>query len=257
MKNDRNSFEKGFVIIDTDDMNLLNVLKKDIFRMTQAIFNIPDVDVNEGFNNFHQYIASYSPTEINAKRIDLISQISAQIDVSEIIFKAFESSIVGLIGPDVLAQKGCNLVLQPPKDQNPSELHRDAPANSPYEIVAWVPLVDCYKTKSMYVLDSESTNKAFDILEKNPTDWEGFENYSKSIAIFPDVPFGKALIFFTGLLHGSEINIENETRVSLNMRYKSLFSPSGLKNQLQFFKPIRVSNLVKLGGKLEVKELLK
>ena len=54
-----------------------------------------------------------------------------------------------------------------PNDPNPSEIHRDAPLNSAYEIVAWVPLVDCYKSKAMYILDYPSTKKSLGFLKKN------------------------------------------------------------------------------------------
>ena len=61
----------------------------------------------------------------------------------------------------------------------------------------------------------------------------------------------------TSLLHGSGINTEKTTRFSINTRYKNTFAPSGLKNQLQFFKKIRETNLVKYGSLIEIEELLK
>ena len=72
-----------------------------------------------------------------------------------------------------------------------------------------------------------------------------------------NVKVNQGLIFSAAVLHGSNINQENETRISLNIRFKSLFSPSGLKNQMQYFKLLQVSDLVKIGADLEAKTLLK
>ena len=257
MSDNSNTLEKGFIIVQADNTSYLDQVRSEIFKLTREIFQISETDPELGFNNFHRYIGTLTPAQLNTMRIELIKKITDQVDVSELIFRAFEGTLTKLLGPDILAQKTCNLVLQPPNDPNPSELHRDAPANSPYEIVVWLPLVDCYRTKAMYILDIDATTTCLEQLGKNPSNWDDFENHSKKLASNPDVPYGSALLFFTGLLHGSEINQEAETRVTLNIRYKNFFSPSGLKNQLQFFKPLRVSNLTKLGANLELRELLR
>lgn len=249
------SLEKGYAVVDADEFEYLEKIRAQIFSLTKEIFRLPDAEPEMGLNNFHKNIEGMPLGQLNKLRIDLIQRITAECDVREQVFKAFEKSLTQLLGPDILAQKNCNLVLQPPGDPNPSELHRDAPANSPYELVVWVPLVDCYGTKAMYMLDLKNTEKAFAHLDANPDDWAGFEQFAKSLSVTPTVPFGKALIFHTGCLHGSEINSEHETRVSLNIRYKNLFSPSGLKNQLQFFSPLRVSDVARLGSLLEAREL--
>jgi sporadic carbohydrate cluster 2OG-Fe(II) oxygenase len=249
------SLESGFAIVDADVPLHLDTLRSDIYCLTKEIFKVPDQDPERGFNNFHKHIEGLPLGRLNELRVELIRRITAECDVKERIFRAFEPSLIQMLGPDILAQKNCNLVLQPPGDPNPSELHRDAPANSPYEVVVWLPLVNCFGSKTMYILDIKNTELAFERLDANPADWTGFENYAKSLSVRPAVRFGEALFFHTGCLHGSDINIEQETRVSLNMRYKNLFAPSGLKNQLQFFSPLRVSTVARLGGLLEAREL--
>jgi sporadic carbohydrate cluster 2OG-Fe(II) oxygenase len=225
-----------------------------VYRLIQEIFKVSDPEAERGLNNFHRHIEGLPLGRLNELRIELIGRITAECDVREQIFRAFEPTLIPLLGPDILAQKNCNLVLQPPGDPNPSELHRDAPANSPYEVVVWLPLVNCFGSKTMYILDVKNTERAFERLDADPADWTGFENYAKSLSVRPAVQFGQALLFHTGCLHGSDINAEQETRVSLNMRYKNLFAPSGLKNQLNFFNPLRVSTVARLGGLLEARE---
>jgi sporadic carbohydrate cluster 2OG-Fe(II) oxygenase len=145
------------------------------------------------------------------------------------IFAAFHSKLTSLVGQDVLAQRVPNVVLQPPNHPTPTELHRDAPANSPYEIVVWLPLVDCHHSKSMYILNRESTRAALELYRLNPNDAEAFEGLLDARAELVDVPYGSALLFWSALFHGSQINTESETRVSLNTRYKHLFAPLGMK----------------------------
>lgn len=251
-----NFASRGWQVTIADDHFWLDKLRAEVYEVTRKTFNLTEVNPEFGFNNLHKSIGELSGGELNARRMTLIRHLNTSCDVKEYVFKAFEDQIVSLIGADILAQKGCNLVIQTPRDPNPSELHRDAPANSPYEIVVWVPLVDCFSTKSMYILDISATEQALKELRSRPGNWKDFEIFAKSLACTPTVPFGSALLFHTGCLHGSEVNEENQTRISLNIRYKNLFSPSGLKNQLQFFSPLRISALARLGAAFEAKELL-
>ena len=87
----------------------------------------------------------------------------------------------------------------------------------------------------------KSTKKSLKFLKDNSKDWKKFENYSKYLRSNPKVKFGQGLFFSSCLIHGSDINIEKETRISLNIRFKSLFSPAGKKNQLQYFKSLKLT----------------
>ena len=51
-------------------------------------------------------------------------------------------------------QKKINLSIQLPNDNSSLlDVHADVwSGDSPYEAVIWMPLVDCFKTKSMYIL---------------------------------------------------------------------------------------------------------
>lgn len=163
------------------------------------------------------------------------------------IFAAFRSKLTSLVGQDVLAQRVPNVVLQPPNHPTPTELHRDAPANSPYEVVVWLPLVDCHDSKSMYILNRESTRTALDLYRLNPNDTEAFEGLLDARAELVNVPYGSALLFWSALFHGSQINTESETRVSLNTRYKHLFAPLGMKDPFRYFEMLQTTELTRLG----------
>jgi sporadic carbohydrate cluster 2OG-Fe(II) oxygenase len=249
--NSNKDFKKGYEVHKAKNIRLLEKLRNDIYNEIKENFKIKEKNSNVGLNNFHKYVKNLSNKELNAKRKLLINNVTKKINFGEIIFNSFEKILTDNLGPDIIVQKNCNIVIQMPGDPNPSEIHRDAPLNSAYEIVAWIPLVDCYKSKAMYILDYNSTKKALNFLKKNSKDWKKFEEYSKVISSNPTVKFGQGLFFSSCLMHGSNINMEKETRISLNIRFKSLFSPAGKKNQLQYFKSLKQSNLTKIGVDFE------
>ena len=245
--NSKQAFHKGYEVNKAKNTKLLIELRKNIYLEMRKIFKLKEINPEKGLNNFHKIVGKLSNKDLNLKRKKLIANVTKKINFGEIIFKTFEEFLISNLGPDILVQKNCNIVIQMPHDPNPSEIHRDAPLNSAYEIVAWVPLVDCYKTKAMYILDYPSTKKSLKFLKDNSKDWKKFENYSKYLRSNPQVKFGQGLFFSSCLIHGSDINIEKETRISLNIRFKSLFSPAGKKNQLQYFKSLKLSNISNIG----------
>ncbi len=233
--------QHGYAVVPADDITALHQLRQKIFDVAKRIFDYPKDDVENFFNNFHNL--DITGARLNELRMKLIREVTDSVDSGTLIFKAFRSTILELLGPDLLVQKNTNLVIQQPNDPNPSELHRDAPANSPFEVVVWLPLVDTYKTKAMYVLDRKATKEALAILDGEGERYGEFESHCKSTAPAVEVPYGSALFFWTALLHGSHVNQENETRWTLNMRYKNLFSPNGDKEPFEFFKIFQLSPL--------------
>ena len=53
-------------------------------------------------------------------------------------------------------------------------------------------------------------------------------------------------MFWTGIYHYAVMNSENNTRWSINLRYKNLFSPYGMKGFMDFFEAKNYSKLSKL-----------
>ena len=247
------NFKNGYFIQKAKQKRPLDEIRRKIYALIKVVFEYDHSDINYGLNNFHKLTRDMTDIEFNEKRVILINEINAKIDLGQLIFNLFDETITNLLGPDILIQKNCNLVIQKPNDLNPSELHRDAPANSPFEVVLWLPLVDCYNTKAMYIVSYNDTKKLYEELDVHKN-WDIFEK--KSIQKSKEVPvkFGEALFFSTAILHGSNINKEEETRFSLNIRFKNIFSPSGLKNQLQFFRKLKVSDLVDIGSSIELKK---
>ena len=238
-------FKNGWDIYEADKLDSLIELRKKIYEKTKKTFSISEENEEIGFNNFHKILSNLDETTLNEKKVSLIDEISKDENLVNLIYESLKSKITNLLGKDLLVQKTINVVIQKPGDQNPTIPHRDAPPNSFYEIVLWIPLVDCKDTKSMYLIDSEKTKKNLEALEKNPEDWNTFMKSINKDKVFPNIKFGNVILFLPYVYHGSDVNKTNETRFSLNIRFKGIFSPSGKKFPLQFFRIFKISDFTK------------
>lgn len=158
-----------------------------------------------------------------------------------------------MLGNELAMQLRINLSIQFPKDKSSLlPLHSDVwSGDSPYETVVWLPLVNCFKTKSMYILPPVKFKKLKEYLVKkkqNSSVTEIFNQIKKDL-IWINIKFGQILIFNQCLPHGNVVNKENETRWSLNCRFKSIFSPYKDKKIGEFFEPITMRKISQLGNK--------
>ena len=237
--------EFGYCIVTADDRAELDQLRSDIRDVLYDQLKVKSGDVQNDLDQIHRHCGDSA--EIDRLRLAITPIIAEKSMANRRIFAAFRSKLTSLVGQDVLAQRVPNVVLQPPNHPTPTELHRDAPANSPYEVVVWLPLVDCHDSKSMYILNRESTRTALDLYRLNPNDAEAFEGLLDARAELVNVPYGSALLFWSALFHGSQVNTESETRVSLNTRYKHLFAPLGMKDPFRYFEMLQTTELTRLG----------
>ena len=122
-------------------------------------------------------------------------------------------------------------------------MHSDTwSGDSPFEVVLWVPLVDCYKTKSMFILDytqMENFNKKYKDKKINKSS-DLHKEFEKNL-IFLKVNYGQFLLFNQNIPHGNIVNKTNETRWSMNCRFKGLFTPYVNKKLGEVFSPITLS----------------
>lgn len=243
---ERKFFETGFEIVPVEDFNKLAELREKIFQKAKQIMNYEKNDAEEFFNTFHKQ--NLKGADLNEKRMEIINYCTENLDVGKTVYEMFKNVITELIGPDIITQKTTNLVIQQPGDQNAEALHRDSPSNSPFEITVWLPLIDVYKTKSMYLLNRDKSKEAITMLKR---DYEAFTLFAKQHAKSVEISFGEALFFWQGLIHGVPVNNESETRWSLNMRYKNIFSPSGSKGLIEFFDMLHLSPLTRIAFEYE------
>ena len=103
------------------------------------------------FNNFAKYISLHN---LNDYRVKLMQMINSNSLFKDKLYSVSNDILDYVVGNELAVQKRINLSIQLPND-NTSLLpvHADTwSGDSPFEIVVWLPFVDCFNTKSMYIL---------------------------------------------------------------------------------------------------------
>jgi len=235
-------FERGFEIFEATDLDRLSSLRQLLFEHLREKVAYRGESIDEFFNGFHHY--GLSGAELNQIRLAAVKFCTEQ-KAARLVFESLSQPLLQLLGPDVASQRLCNVVIHQPGDTNQAPIHRDAPSNSHFELIAWVPLVDAFGTKSMYLLDKARSSQALGALKEGGS-FQSFCDYTEKNGRCVEVPYGSICLFQAGLAHGVPVNQESQTRWSLNVRFKNLFSPYGDKGLGDFFEVLRLSPLSRI-----------
>ena len=94
------------------------------------------------------------------------------------ILKLRKPYLEAIVGNELVMQKKINLSIQLPEDQDSLlAVHSDVwSGDSPFEVVVWLPLVNCFRTKSMYILPANLINQFNKKISK--------KNYQNSEKVF-------------------------------------------------------------------------
>lgn len=204
-------------------------------------------DAADLLNHVHQRVTVET---LNGLRLAVINAIRAASWFRPTYFSLVRNALSSLVGNELAMQRGIGLSVQLPEDDSSLlPVHADVwDGDSQYEVVVWLPLVDCYRTKSMFIVRPEK-DRPFQARMK---DYQGgtvedlFTAIEKDVA-FLDVPYGSVLVFSQTLMHGNRINREPETRWSMNCRFKSVLTPYADKKLVEFFEPITVRPVTRMG----------
>lgn len=225
----------GYYIFDIIDESQINYLKNSILEYSKKILKVKNFDLN----NAHNYI---SKSKLNKFRVQVINKLNNNKDFEKIYYSIAENILHQIVGNELAMQNEISLSIQLPYDDSSLlSMHADTwSGTSPFEVVIWIPLVDVYSTKSMYILQNSKLKKFNTYFSKNKistiTAFKKFKNDFN----FLNIKFGQALIFNLAIPHGNIINKTKETRWSMNCRFKSLFSPYNFKKFGEVFKPINI-----------------
>lgn len=244
------SFEKkGYLIFKPNEQYFLLDKIRNIF-----INFLPKNIIKKKFQNKADYFNSIHRTvrekNLNNFRLDIIKKLNISDSIKEKVYKLSKKYLDILVGNELAVQKRLNLSIQLPNDSSSLlPLHADTWSGvSPFEIVVWLPLVDCYKTKSMYILPADKLKKYQNrLIGKKIKSSSHIFNLIKKDLVWLKVNYGEILIFDQSLPHGNIVNKENETRWSINIRFKGLFTPYGDKKLGEFFEPITLKPVSRRG----------
>ena len=246
-----NLMENGYSIKTIPNMVPIDNLRSNLSKWLREKFflTLPDEEL---LNNIHIAASINSEDTANTLTIDSIKHLSQTLSFDEIIYSSCKPYLNTLFGLDIHSQKGNNIVVQHPNSTRVAELHIDAPPTSPFEVVCWVPLVNCFKSKSFYIVNKKDTIILMEKYRGNSYQtWDHFKEDALRYVKNVEVSYGQVLFFSSCLLHGSHINETNETRWCINTRFKSLFAPSGMHDVMTYYRVLSIGPLTDIGLKLK------
>ena len=231
--------DQGFIIRDAANKDALNKIQK--FAIDMLTRKGGDL-----LDNTHKNI---DIEELNDFRLNVIQEINAQQWLREAYYNIAKPYLDILVGNELAMQSRVNLSIQLPDDDSSLlPVHADTwSGDSPFEVVVWLPLVNCFGTKSMYILPPKVANNLSDDFKVHAEgNSEELFNIIKNDVDWIKINFGEVLIFNQVYPHGNRINKESETRWSMNCRFKGLFTPYKDKKIGEFFEPITLRPVSKI-----------
>ena len=249
--------ERGYIIRPVADVEALTWIRS---QFVSLLGNIVGRDSSQTDEDILNYIHRHVPiSELNTLRLHIIHGINAIDGFREMYYRAARPYLEALVSNELAMQLRINLSIQfPGDDSSLLPVHADTwSGDSPFEVVVWLPLVDCYASKAMYLLPpnaSKSLNEKFSFVELG--DSELIYQKIKAEVEFLNVSYGEVLIFDQALPHGNRVNMESETRWSMNCRFKGVFTPYGDKKIGEFFEPITLRAASRNGMRYRLPEVL-
>ena len=230
---------QGYVVRPVADVEALHWMRTQFLQLVSDVLGTPLTEKPEDvLNHIHKQVPV---AQLNTFRLKIIRGFNAVEEFRSMYFRVARPYLETLVGNELAMQLRVNLSIQLPNDDSSLlPVHADTwSGDSPYEVVVWLPLVDCYRTKAMYLLPpkaSDELNQQFARRAGNTS--QGLYQSIQQEVKFLDVRYGEVLIFDQGLPHGNRVNEETETRWSMNCRFKGVFTPYGDKKIGEFFEPI-------------------
>lgn len=243
----------GHIIHPVEDQVALDRIRHKIAELSAAHLG---VNLPTDIGHFLDHIADIiKPEQLNDLRLHLISGLMGTDWFREAYFSTARTLLERLVGNELAMQRNMGMsILLPEDDSSIIHLHSDAWGSecSPFEVVLWIPFVDCFRTKSVFICppakDREWRQQLSDFSEQGT---EALFQAMESDLIWPNVPYGNILLFTPTVMHGGRVNKESTTRWSINLRFKGLFTPYAGKRLGEYFDPITIRGISRIGMQFE------
>ena len=244
----REFLNAGYVLRPAADRAALDRIRDYLAASAARHLDLPvPTDAGAFLNNIHQQVDG---ARLNDLRLAVFHDINAQDWLRPAYFATARDSVQTLIGNELAMQKRINLSVQmPDDDKSVLPVHADVwSGDSAFEAVLWVPFVDVFASKSMFIA---SPAKNAEIVTRfkdfNGRSAEDLYREVEASLTFLEIPYGHVLVFNQNLMHGNRVNREAETRWSMNCRFKSVLSPYADKKLGEFFEPITLRAMTRIG----------
>lgn len=250
----RELLRNGYVIRDVDDRAALDELRVVIVELVCKHLGckMPS-DLGVFLDGIHEKV---KPEELNDLRLFVFRAMNELSWLRPTYYAIGRSLISALVGNELAMQNRVNLSIQMSNDNSSLlDLHSDVyGGETPFQVVQWLPLVDVFDTKSMFILPSEKSKAAAQRINKlKEGGMTQLYEQVKPDLVWLKIPYGKVLIFDSSCLHGNTVNLSKTSRWSLNCRFTGLFTPytSYEKKLGSFYLPITTRAASRIGMRYE------
>jgi sporadic carbohydrate cluster 2OG-Fe(II) oxygenase len=241
---------QGYVIRPVDERDALDDLRREVVKnvaaqLGQEMPNDPDAFLND----IHRIVAVPA---LNQLRLATYRAMNGNAWFRPTYFHLGRSYLEALVGNELAMQNRINLSIQMPEDDSSLlDIHADVfGGETPFQVVQWLPLVDCHDTKSMFILPRPKTEAVTPRLaELGAGGMAELYRIVERDLIWLDIPYGTTLIFSPNCLHGNIVNRVPTTRWSMNCRFTGLFTPytSYEKKIGSYYLPITTKPVSRIG----------
>ena len=215
-------------------------------RFLEEGFVIQDAEDFAALDYLHTLASPHEPPAegLNELKLSVMKKLNASKFSRVAYYQLAKEALHALVGNELAMQKKFNINVQVPNDdRNLLPIHADTwTGDSAFQVVVWVPLVDCYRTKSMWILPPRYA-KDFKIEGSSEDMFLRIEPQVRYL----EIKYGEVLIFNSTLPHGNRVNREDSTRWSLNCRFKGAFTPYAAKGLGEHFEPITLRAASRIG----------
>jgi sporadic carbohydrate cluster 2OG-Fe(II) oxygenase len=238
---------QGCLNIPAEDRAVLDRIRDHVATLAARYLKLPAPKEPQHFlDTIHQHV---KPDALNGLRLAVFDGLNGTDWARPCYFATARKALETIVGNELVMQLRLNLSIQLPDDEGSLlPLHADVlNGDSAFEVVLWIPLVDCRKTKSMFLLPPAAHARYHDRMAEFGTTEKLYRAVENELE-FIDIPYGNVLLFSQNLLHGNRVNRERETRWSMNCRFKGAFTPYADKKLGEFFEPITLRPATRLGA---------
>jgi len=246
----REFLSRGYVVRDVCDRGALEAIRDKVVELAcDHLKCARPNNVGEFLDHIHETV---TPATLNALRLAIYHGMNAVEWLRPSYFAVARRHLEMLLGNELAMQNKVNLSIQMPNDDSSVlPIHADAfGGETPFQVVVWLPLVDCIRTKSMFILPYEQNRKILPLMNqfRDGGMAEAYERVKDQL-IWLDVPYGTVLVFSPNQLHGNIVNAEPTSRWSMNCRLTGLFTPytSHEKKLGSYYLPITMRPVSQIG----------
>lgn len=193
----RNEVDGNILDFDTTEVPLLNV----VLNFFQAN------SIDEIFVNYQNEVIIESLYKLEKTKEfsdcyrDLINILAKQIHTQDFYFQRIPSFRIQRI------------------NQSSVNYHNDCMSGHGEQVInAWIPLIDTNEYNSLYLASNEDSHQLLEKFQKEKLTLSEVNKIFKQSSYPALVNYGQMMLFNTTRIHGTEINISNQNRISFDFR---------------------------------------